>query len=551
MNVAGSDAMRDNLLANLLGILAIGFLGIFFFYPLLIILLFSFCSADNIFTLTYINSCRFDAVTSIFQNTYYHQRLWFTVYQASLSTLLTLLLALPSAFLFALFDFKAKRLLRSLFTIPFVMPTVVAGIGFLTLLGPRGILAWNLQNSLVIILIAHVFYNYILVVRIVSAYLENTAPQFVEAAASLGASPLQRFVTVLLPITTPAILASASLIFIFCFTSFGIVLILAPEVRFTTLEVEIYRLGAKSLQLDKAAVLVLLQLLVVGVFTWFYTFLQKRLAIPVDRTPSLKKPKSIWILLIAINMLVAICLTLTPLLTLWIKTFWVEGKLTFKNFNDLFKASTSIGFIGLGPALLNSLRFATLTTIFSTLIGFAITYSIIRARWHWLDNLSLLPLITSSVTLGFGYLLAFPSLASSAWGIVLTHTLLASPFVVRSLLPAMRALPEQLLEAARVLGANPLKIIFQVELPLLTPAFIAAASFAFIVSLGEFGASLILLRPEYATLPVAIFDRISKPGVSNYNSALALAIVLMVIATLVILLIEYIGTVNNSLRQSK
>ena len=533
--------MKENLPANLLGILAIVFLGIFFFYPLVTILVRSFCGFDGIATLTKLNTCSFDAVAEIFQNTYYHQRLWFTFYQACLSTFLTLLFALPNAFLFAFFDFKGKRLLRSLFTVPFVIPTVVAGIGFLALLGPRGLLIWDLRNSLIIILLAHIFYNYILVVRIVSAYLENIASQFIEAAAVLGASAKQKFLKVILPLSAPAIFASASLVFIFCFTSFGIILILAPEVRFTTLEVEVYRLGAKSLQLDKAAVLVLVQILVVGAFTGLYTFLQRHLAIKVDKIPNLRKAKGVWGLFIGVNIFFAICLTLAPLLTLWVKTFWVEGKLSLQNFNYLLKASESIGFIGLGPALFNSLRFALLATTFSTLVGFAFAYSIVRAKWHWLDNLSLLPLITSSVTLGFGYLLTFPSLTSNVWGIVLTHSLLAFPFVVRSLLPAMRALPEQLLEVARVLGANPLKVVFQIELPLLMPAFIAAASFAFTVSLGEFGASLVILRPEYATLPVAIFDRLSKPGVSNYGSALALAVILMTITTLIILLIEQFG----------
>ncbi len=535
-------ALRDTTFAYLLGLIAIGFLGVFFFYPLLTILVRSLCDLDNpILLFTNIYTCHFDSFADIFRNNYYHQRLWFTVYQAVLSTLLTLLFALPSAFCFAFFDFRGKRLLRSLFTIPFVIPTVVAGMGFLVLLGPRSLLTWDLRNSLAIILLAHIFYNYILVVRIVSAYLENMASQFIEVAAILGASAKQRFLKVILPLSAPAVLASASLGFIFCFTSFGVILILAPETRFATLEVEIYRLGAKSLQLDKAAVLVLLQILVVGVLTWLYTFLQKRLAVQVGKTPSLKKVEGLWIFLVMVNMLIAACLTLAPLLTLWIKAFWVEGKLSLRNFYYLLEETNSIGFIGLGPALFNSLRFAVLATACSILVGFAFAYSIVRVKWDWLDNLSLFPLITSSVTLGLGYLLAFPSLASSIWGIVLAHSLLAFPFVVRSLLPTMRALQEQLLEAAKVLGANPLRIIFQIELPLLTPAFIAAASFAFTVSLGEFGASLVLLRPEYATLPVAIFDRLSKPGVSNYGAALALAVILMALTTLVILLIEHFG----------
>lgn len=530
---------KRNTLAYLTGILAVSFIGIFFFYPLLIILIRSFCHSDNISVLVNsFNNCHFDAFSNIIQNSYYQQRLVFTLYQAFLSTLLTLILALPNAFLFAFFDFKAKRLLRSLFTIPFVMPTVVASIGFLALLGPRGV--WNLQNTLIIILLAHVFYNYVLVVRIVSASLEHLAPQFIEAAAVLGASAKQRFFRITLPLAYPAILAATSLVFIFSFTSFGIILILAPEIKFATLEVEIYRLS-KSLQLDKAAVIVLLQLVVASIFTGIYTLLQKRLATQMVIIPHLKKANGIWKFFIGVNVFMATCLILAPLLALSIKAFWIEGKLSLKSLSYLLEAQHSIGFIGVIPALFNSLWFAAMTTIFATVIGFIFAYSIVKVNWFWLDNISLLPLASSSVTLGFGYLLSFPQLIGSVWSILLAHCLISFPFVVRSLLPAMRALPQQLTDTARTLGARPLKIIFQIEFPLLIPAFITAASFAFTISLGEFGASLVLSRPEYATLPVAIFDRFSKPGINNYSSALVLSVLLMIVTVSAILIIEYSG----------
>ena len=161
--------------------------------------------------------------------------------------------------------------------------------------------------------------------------------------------------------------------------------------------------------------------------------------------------------------------------------------------------------------------------------------------WRWLDALSLLPLATSAVTLGFGYLLAFPGLAVSPWGYILAHTLLAFPFVARSLLPALRGLPPGPLEAARVLGATPLRTLRRVEMPLLLPSFVAAAAFAFAVSLGEFGATLVISRPEYATIPVAIFDRLGRPGAANYGAALALSVLLMAVTAGVMLLLERFG----------
>lgn len=521
--------MKKPLFAHLMGGLAALFLAVFFFYPLLVILSRSFSDVTSVW--------------GILSNPFYRERLLFTLWQALLSTFFTVLLGLPSALLFARFEFRGKRLLRSAFTIPFVMPSVVAAIGFLSLLGPRGLSGIDLQNSLAIILLVHVFYNYAIVVRIVGAYLETLGYRLHEAARVLGSSVWRVTWRVTLPIAMPAIIAAATLVFIFCFSSFGVILILAPDARFATLEVSIYRLTTRMLQLDQAAVLVLLQLLIISVFTWFYTHLQARLAVQLPGHNRIVKPYGAWRWLLAANILIASLLILAPLLALLYQAFWWGGGWlpSLRNFQALGEASLSVGFVGLQAALWNSLRFAVSSMLLALLVGFAFAYAVVRARWYWLDSLSLLPLATSAVTLGLGYLLAFPMLRASAWGLILAHSLIAFPFVARSLLPALRALPDNVVYAAVTLGSRPLNILRRVELPLLLPSLITAASFAFAISIGEFGASLMLTRPEYATLPVAIFNRLGRPGAANYGAALALCAVLMALTTVVMLLLEHAG----------
>ncbi|MFS8543118.1 MAG: ABC transporter permease subunit, partial [Limnochordales bacterium] len=140
---------------------------------------------------------------------------------------------------------------------------------------------------------------------------------------------------------------------------------------------------------------------------------------------------------------------------------------------------------------------------------------------------------TSPVTLGLGYLIDYPWLVATFWGVPLAHALIAFPFVTRTLLPALRALPAGQVRAAATLGAGPWRTLWRVELPQLLPSLAVATAFAFAVSLGEFGASLLLLRPELATLPVAIYDRLGRPGAANYGAALGLALVLMAVTALV------------------
>lgn len=520
-----------NRLAFMLGVLASVFLAAAYFWPLLVILQRSFVGSGS------------SGLLRILSDPFYWGRLGFTFGQALLSTLLTLLIGIPGALLFARYDFPGKRLLRSTFTIPFVMPTVVAGIGFLALLGPRGVLQLNLYGSLTIVLLAHVFYNYSIVVRMLSSYLESVAPRLEEAAAVLGANRWRTLWRVTLPLARPALLASAALVFTFTFTSFGVILILAPALA--TLEVEIYRLTARLLQLDAAAVLALLQLLIIGFVTWVYTRWQARLAVPVTGAAlPLPRPRGATRWLVALNFVLAGLLVLSPLLALAFQAFWQPGHALpdLSSFQALLDAPRSAMFPGAGRAVLNSLQFAAGSMLLSLMVGFAFSYAVVRAGWTWLDSASLLPLATSSVTLGFGYLLAFPALTVSPWGLLLAHTLIGFPFVTRSLLPALRGIPASLSDAARSLGASPWSQLRRVDLPLLAPAFLTAAAFAFAISMGEFGATLVISRPEYATIPVAIFDRLGRAGPANFGSALALSVLLMLITAAVMLLLERFGT---------
>ncbi len=511
-------------LPNVCGIAATLFLLIFFAYPLGVIL-------QRGLSLT--------AFAEVLQNPYYLDRLLFTLYQAVLSTALTVLLGLPSALLFARYTFPGKRLLRTAFTIPFVMPTVVVAIGFLTLVGPRGVLNVNLRDTFILLLLAHVFYNYAVVVRIVSSYLEGQTVKLREAAALLGATSWQTLFRITLPLAAPAILAAATLVFIFCFTSFGVILLLTPSPEFSTLEVEIYRLTSRLLDVRGSSVLVMMQLIIVGTLTFVYTRLQARLSVSLTNKRPLEKPKGFAKILIFSNFLIFFFLILAPLLALSIGAFTVDGKFpSLQHFSSLTKAPRTIGFAGAGQALLNSLRFAVSSTALSLLVGFAFAYAVVRGNWKWLDNLSLLPLATSAVTLGLGYLLAFPFLRTSPWGLTLAHTLIAFPFVTRSLLPALRSLPKNLVGAATTLGASPLGVLFRIELPLLLPSIITAASFALAISLGEFGATLVIQSERFATLPMAIFDRLGRPGAANYGAALALSFILMTLTALVMVGLE-------------
>ena len=151
-----------------------------------------------------------------------HRVLWFTVWSAALGTLVSLVLGLPAAYVLHRLDLPFARAVRALLLVPFVLPTVVVGVAFRELLGEAGPLGFlGLDGTAVAIIAGLAFFNVAVVIRAVGAAWESLDPRPGEAAAALGATPAQVFLTVTLPALRPAIVSAASVVFLFCATSFG------------------------------------------------------------------------------------------------------------------------------------------------------------------------------------------------------------------------------------------------------------------------------------------------------------------------------------------
>lgn len=521
MCVTTGATVKAELPGRLAALLATAFLAAFLLYPLGVILARSFAGADLASALSLLTS----SIT--------RERLLFTVSQAALSTLGTVILGVPVGVLLARRTFPGKRFLLAFFTVPFVLPTLVVAAGFLALLGPNGALGLNLRNTVAIIIIAHVFYNFAIVARSVHGFLAGRGVLLERAAAVLGAGPWRRFWRVTLPAALPSIFASSLLVFLFCFMSFGIILVLAPQPVFGTIEVEVYRLSARFFRLDLAAVLALLQLIIALVLSAVYTRLQR--GFQTESTASEFAPTERGGIA-ALVVVVAALLIAAPLLSLVIGAFTASGTWSTQAFTDALQAGGTLAYKSFAHVLWNSLRFAAVSAVLAVIVGFFFAYAVVRGNQRWLDTLSLLPLATSPVTLGFGYLLAYPALVTTAWGIPLAHALIAFPFVARTVLPALRAQPRSISAQAALLGAGPWRRLVRVDIPLLFPALRTSLVFALAISFGEFGASLLLLRPEFATLPMAIYDFLNRAGTKNYGIGLALAVLLMVVVTLIMML---------------
>ena len=405
--------------------------------------------------------------------------------------------------------------------VPFVLPTVVVATAFLALL-PGG-----LERGLPAILAAHVFFNVAVVARIVGGAWERLGRAPWEVAATLGAGPWRRFREVSLPLLTPALATSAALTFLFCFTSFGVVLILGGPGR-STLETEIYAQAARAFDLRTAAALSVLQLAAVALVLGAVSRLEARASAAgtlVAEQDALRRPAGRERAAVATVLVVAGAALALPIALLVTRSL-DTGTTAWR------------GLIRETPALLvspwhtvvNSIAFAAAATALAVAVGGLAAVTLARLRPGALDALVLLPLGASAVMLGFGFLIAFDEapldFRSSWWLVPVAQSLVAAPFVVRIVAPALRSVDPRLHDAAAVLGATPGRAWREIDLPLAARAVGVAAGFAFAIALGEFGATVFVARAEWPTLPVAIFRFLGRPGAENQSMAAALAVCL-------------------------
>ena len=505
------------------------FLALFFLVPVANLVLRGFHD-DGVWSLM--------GFTEVFSAPRTWRILAFTIYTAALATALCVALGLPGAYLLYRCRFRGRGVLRAIVAIPFVLPTVVVAVAFGSLFNPGGLLGFlQLKQSYLAILLALCFFNVAVVVRTTGSLWARLDPRLGEAARMLGASPLRTLITVTLPALGPAIAAGASLVFLFCSTAFGIIMVLGG-VKYSTLETEIWYQTTQLLDLRAAAALSVTQLVIVGGTLVLTNALQRRtqqaLHLSVDDSAEQPLvPSRDWFAMTVTGLVIALLLVV-PMANLVVRSLRRDGAWSVANYANL--ATTGSGgtlSVPVWHALWNSVWIAVAACAIAVSMG--VLVSLVASRRPrtragrrgitLLEGAFLLPLGVSAVTVGFGYLITLNrpplDLRSSLVLIPIAQALVALPLVVRSLLPSLRAIDPRQLEAARSLGSNGWQVLRRIELPHLFRGLGLAIGFALATSLGEFGATSFLSRPDNPTLPIVIYRLFGRPGADNYGMALA------------------------------
>lgn len=520
------------------------FLGVFFAWPAAALVVRGFFP-DGAFSLA-----GFERIMSA-------PRTWriigLTLGQALIGTSVCVTLGLPGAYLLYRCRFPGRTAVRALVTIPFVLPTVVVGVAFRSLLaesGPLGFL--GLDESFAGIVAALVFFNYSVIVRTVGGMWARLDPRAAEAARALGASGARAFWTVTLPALAPAIASGSALVFLFCASAFGVVMVLGG-VRFGTIETEIWYQTTQLLDLPAAAALSIVQLVVITACLWVANWTRARQERTLRLRPDFIGLPFSWRrdwASAAVTAAVVLGLLLAPMVTLVARSFVSSEGVGWRNYALLATTGGPTLSVPVWAAVGNSLRVAVDATWLAVALGMLVSLVLSRRpasapgrRWQSLfDSLFMLPLGVSAVTVGFGFLITLNrpplDLRSSIVLIPIAQAVVALPMVVRTLLPVLRAIDPRMREAAATLGASPGRVLGTIDVPFVLRGLGLAIGFAFTVSLGEFGATSFLARPDQPTLPVVIFRLIGRPGTDNFGMAMAAAVILALVTGAVMAVAE-------------
>ncbi|MGB3303816.1 MAG: iron ABC transporter permease [Gordonia sp. (in: high G+C Gram-positive bacteria)] len=473
--------------------------------------------------------------------------LWITLAQAAVSAVLAVLVAAPIVWLLATVQLPGSALLRIIVTVPFVLPTVVVGVAFRALLtGPLSFL--GIDGGWAAIILAHIFLNVAVVVRVVTAAWQQVDPRTVEASRTLGATASRAFVDVVMPRIVPAIAASAALVFLFCSTSYGVVVILGNGTA-RTLETEIYQQAVGYFRIPEAVTLSMLQIAVVACALLLARIVGGRSTVSgpmaVGRAHHRRPRGFAWVAVVTILVWIAVW-QLLPLAALLVRSVRPDGRRwTVDGYRALTDATYGdSAFVAMKYSLTSGLAAMVISVIVGSLIALSVTRG---GGWpaQIAALIAVLPLGVSAVTLGFGYLLVVSKLpadlAQSPLVIPAVQALLAIPVVAGIMIPALNQVPPRLRDAARTLGAGPLRVIVSVDFRLTIRSLCAAAGFAFVMAIGEFGATRFLASADTTTLPVLIGSLMGRPGQDNLATAMAASVLLVAASATIIALIELLG----------
>ena len=458
-------------------------------------------------------------IKSIACNPYYRKIMWFSVYQALLSALLSLAVGLPGAWILANTQFKGKKSVKSIYGIPFILPSVLVVLGFVIFYGNNGLLSKligknpHILYSFKAILLAHVFYNFPVVTTIVGNAMEKLDSRIEESARNCGAGELKIFFEITMPRLLKSVLSACCIVFLLCLSSFAIILILGGSPKLSTMEVEIYRLAKMDMDISKASSLCIYSTVITAMVLFLQNTLTDKTNYTEETVHSYSKKLSAFSF---IYLILSVLFILCPVFSIVLRSFTSASSRAGRLFVSL-SAYKNIDLNCLLQTFLIALGSASVSTVLA--LGFM----------DYRGILTMLPLVISSAIIGLGYLILCVRIPSfhGALLIMAAHSVINMPFALKTIKNVHDKIPNQYKELACLEGSTDKRYFLSIELPILKNAIISSFLLCFSLSAGELNATAILGSSKTATIPMQIKHMISS---YNYQGACALGTVLTILS---------------------
>ncbi len=495
----------------------------------------------------------------------------FTLVQSFASCMVALAIGLPGAWLYARFRFRGRTLLMSLASVPFCVPPVLVILAFVLYFGRAGILNAAIVRILDLdeppltflysfggIVLVHAFYNFPIVVQIVGGTWVRLPRSREWAARTLGAGRARAFVTGTLPSLAPAIGQSASLVFLFCYFSFTVVLVFGSMAG-QTLEVEVYRKARLEGDPGGAATVAFVQTMIALLVAGGFRFFEGRTNAGTRNAggrPDLPRPKGgVAIALVGYGTFLALFF-LGPIVALLVQSFTIPGGWNRvagfgpDNFLRLLGPPRHTLFASLAQTMATAVPAAVIATTLGTVVAYSASGTAARSTGEprsvhgrlsgitrfLTETAGTMPLAVSGVVSALGWIILFPG--GGILPVILAQSSGALPFVARSLSGALASLDHGPRLAARTLGATPFAVLLTVDLPAIRPTLAASAAFAFAMAAGDVNAPLLLGSSDFQPLPLLLYRLV---GAYRFSEACAVGVVLAALTGFVFFIKERTG----------
>jgi iron(III) transport system permease protein len=539
---------------SIVKILIYVFFGVFLLLPLISVFLVSFTGQPiNLLgsitdpgilssTIEKFKTASFDNYEKVFTNKTYFSAVTNSLELAILVSLIVIVMCIPIAYGIARTTMPFKKTIAALCTIPLIVPTFISAYAIIIMFGRAGWVTY-IYNSLggegmllnpysmtgIVLVQVFFFFPYALWPMVAAFKVSDISLE--EASLNLGAKNWFTFIFVTFPLAIPGVISSALLIFTVSFSDFGTPIILAPK-DLNLLVVEAYREIAGFFNWGGAAILTVIMVLVAAFFFWLqHLFTKGKNYGSVSGKPKqqklndskgLTRTLSVYsLVLVIVPVLAMLSIVLQSLATTWGKNPLPNGY-TLAHYQTIF--TSSLGNIQ------NSIVLALGALILSVIIATFVSYFVVRQNSSKLDFMTSIPLVVPGIAFGIALIQTFNTaplhLTGTALLLIVAYTIRRLPYMVRSTMGTMRAIKQDIEEAAVNLGATPLTAAITIIGPLMLPGIAAGSILVFITVIKETSISILLAPADWAPMSLAIFQNILR---GEYYTAAAMSVVLVII----------------------